>query len=208
METIDLVVEERLESGKGPAYRIRTERKVPGILYGPHMDKAVNVALDELQLGRAMKGAHVNSIFKLSDDKDGTVGGKYAMVKHIQLDPVTEKRIHVDLYEVREGEEIKIKVPVRTVGRAKGVREGGILRQTRRELIIKCVPKNIPNDIQIDVSNLDMNQAIHVSDLKLPEGVRVIANNNFTVVNVIPPETEEKKAVQEPGSAAAAAPAK
>jgi large subunit ribosomal protein L25 len=134
-------------------------------------------------------------------------GSKHMCVlRDVQFDPVSDRPVHFDLFGLNENEELTIELPVTVTGTAKGVRDGGILQHILHRLKIVCLPKNIPDRLEINVETLEINKSIHVRDLTIPN-VKVLENENSTVVAVVPP-TVLKEAEAAPGAVVAeAAPA-
>jgi len=160
------------------------------------------IAMNELTLQPLYKSSAAKIINLTLDD--GTA--HTCILRDVQFDPVTDKPVHFDLFGLNEAEELTIEVPVAVVGTAKGVRDGGILQHILHRLRISCLPKNIPDRLEINVESLEMNKSIHVKDLTIPN-VRVLENENSTVVAVVPP-TILKEAEAVPGALPAeAAPA-
>jgi large subunit ribosomal protein L25 len=116
-----------------------------------------------------------------------------AMLKELQKDPVTRAYLHVDFYEVSLTKELEVEVGLRIVGKPKGVEKGGMLQEARRDLQIRCLPRNIPEYIEVDVSGLDIGDSIHVRDLKLAAELQILNDPQSTLVTVVPP-IEEKVA--------------
>jgi len=197
MKEIPLTVERRTGHGKGAARQNRRDGLIPGVIYGPEIDP-VSVTINERAFRVAMKDAHGTSLLNiLLDGKDTK-----AVLREMQRDPVTNRVIHVDFHAIAMNKPIHIRIPIQCVGLAKGVKmEGGIMQQTMRELDISCLPTNIPDAVQVDVTELGIGEAIHVSDLNLPN-VNVLVEGKRTVV-VISAPTIIKSAVAE-GEAAAA----
>ncbi|MGQ0508728.1 MAG: 50S ribosomal protein L25, partial [Myxococcaceae bacterium] len=188
--------------GKGGARRLRAQGLVPAVVYGRHLEKPAHVAVDPLLVRKAIATPHkFNTLITL---KVAGVGDRLVLLKDYQQDPVTREVLHADFIDVREGEKIKVKVPLVLVGKAVGVAEGGILSQIRREVEVLSLPNAIPEKVEADVSHLKVAQALHINDVKLPAGVEIKTAVNFTVAVVAIPEKEEVAPV---AAAAAAAPA-
>ena len=196
MEQRELTVVARTTFGKGAARKLRAQDLVPAIFYGPHVKATVPVSVSHKDLRHVMRGDGA-SILKLKSD-DKVINGKMAMIKSEEIDPLSRKSIHVDFYEVRMDEEVKVFVLVKVVGKALGVAEGGILDQVTRELEIRCLPTNIPKEIEVDVSSLDIGQSLHVSDITLPQGVKVLGDVDYTLAAVVLPAKEEEVAAPVP----------
>jgi large subunit ribosomal protein L25 len=122
---------------------------------------------------------------------------KAAMVKELQTHPVSGNFIHIDFYEIDMKRQINVMVPIITKGQAVGVENGGMLNIVRRELELLCLPGDIPEAIEIDITNLDIGDAIHIEDIPLGENVEVSADTNFTVITVLSPTVEEEVVEEE-----------
>jgi len=195
MEQRELKVMLRKESGKGPARRLRREGLIPAVFYGPKTDP-IPLSLRPEDLRDALStAAGENALIFLRAEDDLKVSDKVVMLKDLQVDPLSRKFLHADLYEMAMDEEIEVEIPIHLQGDSIGVEEGGILQQISRELRVKCLPKDIPEGIEIDVSELKIGDSIHVRDIPLKEGVTVIADTDFTVLTVSAPAVEEKPVV-------------
>ncbi len=190
MERTELHVEIRGGVGKGESRRLRAQCKVPVILYGPHMDNPIPLSVNEKDLRNAIHHK-TNTLFTLRASGEQSLDGKLALIKEEQFHPLDGKRVHVDLYEVRMDEKIKVSVRLVLVGKAKGIQEGGILEQILRELEVRCLPNDIPEKIDVDVSGLGIGDSMHLSDVALPQGVSILGGVNYTVAAVVPPDKEE-----------------
>ena len=143
--TSKLEAKARTGSGKGPARRTRMAGLVPGVVYGKHLEKPLSIALDGKALRAAINATpkKLNTVLGLSiEGKEHTV-----MLKDYQLEPMTKELLHADFIDVRENEQVKVKIPLTLVGKAIGVLEGGILSQQRRELEVWALPAAIPLNI-------------------------------------------------------------
>lgn len=192
----------RTGAGKGFARRTRQGGLIPACVYGKHLEKPINIALD----GKALRAA-INTPKKLNTLLGLVIDGKEhtVMLKEYQLEPVSKELLHADFIDVRENEQVKVKIPLVLVGKSIGVAEGGILSQMRRELEVWALPAAIPLNIEVDVTEMKIATAMHINDVKLPAGITVKGTFNFTVAVVTAPEIEK---VAEPVAAApGAAPA-
>jgi large subunit ribosomal protein L25 len=134
---------------------------------------------------------------------EGHDGGKrLAMVKELQRNPVNGELLHVDFYEIDMKRKLAVKIPVHAVGKCKGVELGGLLQVIRRELEVFCLPSNIPASFEVDTTDLDIGDAVHVEDIVLPEGVEIPHDANFTVITVLSPKKEEAGEEVEEGAEA------
>ena len=207
-----LSAENRTATGKGANRRLRVAGKIPGVVYGKARD-AQSVSLDPkaLEVLLHKSGAGLNTLIDLS------VGGRTntVLVKELQRHPVYGGYVHVDFFQVDLTQKITVSVPIHFVGKARGVEFGGILDHPLRDLEVECLPRAIPEFIEVDVSSLEVGQSIHVSELRLPEGVEVKTEGTLPVASVVLPAAEVEAAPTETvvegevaeGEAAAAAPA-
>jgi len=123
----------------------------------------------------------------------GTPANRTAMIKELQTHPVSRNYLHVDFYEIAMDRKIKAKIPVVTTGRAKGVESGGMLQVIRRELEVFCLPLEIPESIEIDITNLDVGDSIHVNELPLGENIEIPEDVNFTILTILSPKAVDKE---------------
>lgn len=194
MREVPLEAEVRTQLGKR-AHAIRREGKVPGIFY-VHGEPNIPITVNEKNL----KSLIFTSDTHIVNLKLGNGDSRNCIVRDIQFDPVTERPLHIDLQGLRENEEISLEVPVIVTGGIPvGVKDGGILQQIIHRLKILCLPRNIPEHIEVNAEELKINHFIHVRDLKL-ENVTIEEAEGSTIVGVVPP-TVEKEA--EPGTAVA-----
>ncbi len=202
MEILELQVEPRQQVGKGVARKFRRMGKLPAILYGRKREPTP-LAIPTKEFQRkiaAIEGAH---LIRLKGDG---MGECLTLVKDVQRHPVTDAFLHVDFYEVDLAEKLTVSAPLHFVGKAAGVALGGILQPLRREIDVRCLPMQIPEFIEVDVSHLGIHDTIHVSELRLPEGVEAVYTEDFTLVTVLPPTVEVSAPSQPAGETVAGAP--
>jgi large subunit ribosomal protein L25 len=199
-ETV-LLAESGRTTGSASARRLRTEDRIPGVVYGHGMDPlSVSVVRRDLRI--ALSGAAgLNTILDLTVD-----GEVYpTLVKDIQRHPVKRNVQHIDFIQVNLNEEVTVAVPVRLVGEAKDVEaEGGLVDLTMNELEVVTTPRNIPDEIVIDVTDMDMDSTIRVSDIPLPAGVTAAADPEVPVVTILTMRTPVLDAEEAAADAAAA----
>jgi large subunit ribosomal protein L25 len=191
METIELVAEPRSGRGKGPARRLRQGGKAPAVFYGGKRQTAM-IAVDSkefLQKIAALEGSHLIRFRSAADH----LADKVALVKETQYHPVTGSLLHADFYEVDMAQKLRVRVPLHFTGKAVGVALGGILQPVQRDVEVECLPGDIPEFFNVDVSALDIHDAIHISELQAPENVKVCYDTDMTLVTVLPPTVEEVK---------------
>jgi large subunit ribosomal protein L25 len=196
-------VELRSKTGKGISRQLRGADKVPGVVYGKGMDPmAVSINYRDLQTAMAGEGGRNNLITLVGG---GSLDQSMAIIADLQRDAIKGTYKHVDLHRINMNEKLRITVPVILKGTAIGVKEGGLLDFAHHELHVECLPANIPDHIEIDVTNLAMTHSIHVSEILLPEGVKVLDNPKTPVVSILgrlkEEEAEEAAAAPEPAAA-------
>jgi large subunit ribosomal protein L25 len=205
MDTVEITVERRADQGKGSARRLRAGGKVPGILYGPKRT-TTSIALGAEECERKLthlEGAHLIRLVH-SGGSDPELHERMVLVREMQLHPVSGRAIHADFYEVDLTERLSVSVTLHFVGKPVGVVNGGILQPILRELEVECLPTEIPEFIEVDVTALDIHDTVHVGQIALPEGVTLVGDSTRTAVTVLPPSIEAKPGE---GAAEAAAPA-
>jgi large subunit ribosomal protein L25 len=191
----------RPKSGKGAARTVRREGKVPGVIYGEKKEPEP-IALDFNELSKlAQKGRFLSTVFEID------LGGKKSRVlpREVQFDPVKDFPIHVDFQRVGASKHVRVSVPMRFVneGASPGLKRGGVLNIVRHEVEVTCPPDRIPDFFEFDLTGLEIGRSIHISAVKMPEGVRpTIINRDFTIATIAGKKAEEEA---RPAEAAAAA---
>lgn len=195
-EMISLQVEKRETKGKETNKKLRKEGYIPAVYYD---FKGDNILL-QVKNGPFLKAWHQagsTNVVELNIVNGGKDEKRSALIWEVEKHPVKDQVVHIDFYGPNLKEEVDVSVPVKVVGKAKGVEKGGILEIFREELEIRCLPLNIPEFIEIDVSELDLNQNLHIDELSMPEGVKAVFDENFAVVGVVEPEKEEAEEEEE-----------
>jgi large subunit ribosomal protein L25 len=192
MEMRELTIQKRLGVGKGEAKRLRRAGQVPAILYG--VAQPVNVAVAPRDIYRLIHGREGSTqLLRVSFADSGEA--RMAIIRDLQYDPVSENLVHVDLQEVAMDRPLQVTVAVHHVGEAVGVRDTfGILEMILREVQVSCLPGNIPQVLEADVTGLAIGDVLTVKDLAAPEGVRILNDPNQAVATVAPPAAEEAAA--------------
>lgn len=191
MERVVLPAEVREKTGKSAAKKLRLAGKIPAILYGKHYPPRP-LAIERKRLLEVLHtAAGKNVLIDLRIQRDGDEEAATVMLKELQRDLFGREVIHADLVAVSLEESIELEVPVVLVGQARGVAAGGILEHHLRHLLVECLPTQIPEHIEVDISHLDIGDTIHVSDLKIPEGVTVRTPPEEVVVSILAPAMEE-----------------
>jgi len=179
MEQVTLAFQERKELKKSASRRLRVSGMIPAVVYGQSGAVPIAVNAHEFTLRFAEFGE--NTVIKLENGKTTYE----VLVKDYQDDILSGKIQHVDFYHVSATKTLHAKVPVRLEGTALGVRNGGLLEQVSHEIEVECLAKDIPHDVRIDVSALDLNAGFYVRDLKLPSGVKILTNPDTVLAHVI-----------------------
>ena len=189
METLEIQAEAREVGNKRQARRLRRAGKIPGVLYGPKTPP-VPLELNKREFSTRVAGLEGSHLVRLKSGS-AALAAKVALVKEMQYHPISGDVIHADLYEVDLTARITVHVPLHFVGKAAGVVRGGILQPIVREIEVECLPLDIPEFFNVDVSALDIGDSVHIEELTMPEGVSVIAESNLPLVAVVPPTIEE-----------------
>ncbi len=192
-EEIVVEVTERTEKGKGAAGRLRRTGRIPGIVYGLGI-ASFPVAVESRKIEQVLGlESGKNTIFTLA--LSGQSQSRAVMIRNLQRDPVSENLVHVDFVRVDLTKTVRVEVPVRLLGVPEGVKtDGGILEFVLRQVEVECLPANIPEHLDVDVSALRMNQNLSVADLPALEGVKVLEDPESILCVVAPPRAEEAPA--------------
>lgn len=189
MDIVKLNAQTRHNTGKGPARALRRTGRIPAVLYGSDIDtQKLSVSIQELE--RMFNDPKFSRGLINLAVQDGGSKQRTVMIKEFQRDPVKEHYLHIDFHEIKMDEKLSTMVPVTTSGTSKGVDEGGILQIIRRELEVYCLPANIPEQIEIDITNLDVGDSVHVSEIQLEEGIEIPYEVDFTILTVVSPKME------------------
>jgi large subunit ribosomal protein L25 len=192
LELIELNTNIRTTTGNGPARRLRQAGQIPAVLYGPETE-SVLLSVNISDIERVLKTGRIGQVLiNLVIPNNGETSTKTVMVKELQIHPVSRNFLHIDFYEITMDRKIIVNVPVTTTGKSKGVEIGGILQIIRRELEVQCLPLNVPESIEIDITDLEIGDSIHVADIPRQTDVEFLGDENFTVVTVISPKIEEE----------------
>jgi len=185
-QSVALGAQRRSDAGKGAARQLRMTGRIPAVIYG-HGRQPESLSLGEAELERVLTGLEIGSaIFDL--DVDGS--SVKALVREIQRHPFRAKILHVDFLEIRAGEKITLQLAVHLTGAPDGVRNGGgVLDQALREVTIRLLPTDIPDRLDVDVTELRVGQSLHVSDLQIPNA-EILTDPSTTICSVVAPKLE------------------
>ncbi|HEX2167257.1 MAG TPA: 50S ribosomal protein L25/general stress protein Ctc [Longimicrobiales bacterium] len=196
-----LQAEPRQESGKSATRKMRAAGRIPAVVYG-HGEDTRMLSVDAHELELLFNRVHwENTIVEL------TIQGERApvrtLVREVQSHAYKPLVVHVDFQQIHAGERVHVSVPIRLIGNAPGVKEGGVMMQTETDLDIRCTPDRIPESIEVDVSGLGIGDAVHLRDIVLPEGVEAEIDAERTICSVTPPTVSATTETAEEAPAAA-----
>ncbi len=181
-----LEISDRIETRSKGSRAIRRKGLIPGVLYYAG-EENVNISIEKSVLFHAMQSGQ--RIFEIEQDGES----QYTMIKQLQYHPVTDDVIHIDLMRVRRSEKITIAVPLLLIGEPVGVKEGGVLSQSLNQIEISCFPTDVPEQIELNIEDLELNSAKSVADLDLDlEDVEIVSDSNLNIVSITPPAAEEE----------------
>ncbi len=193
MELLDIKANIRKNTGSSYAKFLRHENLIPAVLYGKRTESfLLTINLEEIKL-LVKKGLNYQSLINLSIVQDNDIIKKTVMLKNVQVHPLNNFYFHIDFYEIDMDRKIKIKIPIEITGKSKGVERGGIVQIIRHEVECLCFPREIPNTIKIDVTDLDIGDSIHVNEIPLLDNLEIAAGDvNFTIVTISSGKTKEE----------------
>ena len=195
---VKLSAQTRPGSGRSAVRKLTAQGAVPAVIYGgKEKPQSLQVSRREIQtlLSHAI-GENILVDLEISDQ--GATTNRLALIQEVQHNPLGGAVLHVDFHAVSQNELLQTSVPIEALGEAAGVKSyGGILEQNIRSLEVECLPKDLPDIISIDVSNLNIGDSIHVKDIALPAGVKAVVDGNMTVFHVVAPTVEEEKPAAE-----------
>jgi len=204
MKSVPLTAAPRALGRRAGAKKLRSGGRIPAVIYG-RQAKPQNLEVDAKEIENLIHHAiSENLLVDLAVKEDGRPK-RLALVQEIQHHPLSGKILHVDFHEVAENEKVTVKVPVETTGEAVGVKTGGgVLEHVLFKVTVRALPKDLPESLTVDVSNLNIGQAIHLGEIPSPAGVEIIGDKNIPVIAVAAPRTEEEEAAEAAEAAAAA----
>lgn len=188
------------QPGKGNCRKLRSEKNIPAVVYGPKAEP-VNIYIEERDAVKYTKHGFENTIFTLKSDEK-SVNGTQVLKKSFSVHPVSRKPLHIDFYAPDMTQTVYVKVELDFTGKSQGEKDGGVFNAVRREIEIECLPTEIPEKFEVDISGLNMNDSLHVSDLNLGN-VKIITAPELTICTVA--EVKEEEVNPEEAAAASAA---
>ena len=197
-----LAVEVRTDTGKGVARKLRAVGRIPAVLYG-HGNASVSLSIQAKDLDTLLKTSHAGLNTLIDLEGDSAVEDKVVLIKELQRHSVAGTLSHADFFEIDATAKIHVSVPIKLEGTPEGVKLGGVLEHMMREIDLLCLPNAIPDSLEIDVSGMNQNESLHVSDLTLPEGVETGVDEGLPIVHVATKKVEEVVEVVAEGDEAA-----
>ncbi|OGP65255.1 MAG: hypothetical protein A3K22_03140 [Deltaproteobacteria bacterium RBG_16_42_7] len=195
MEEMLIKAESRKGKGKSVAKKIRNQGGIPAVLYGKDIASLpITISLKDWE--RLRKRLKRNTILKMELPDNGGVQNRPVMVKKIQRTLIGDKICHIDFLQVSMERKVEVEIPIYLTGEAKGFVNNGIIEQHLRTIMVECLPSQIPEKVDVDITNLDIGDSVHVHEISIP-GVKLLENQNVAIVTVIPPTGGEEKAVTE-----------
>jgi len=195
LELLELNAVSRTDSGKGQARTLRREGRLPAVLYGPNTDP-VMLSIDLSELEDITKGGSAGQAI-LSISVKGEKKPRTAMIKELQISPLSRDYLHIDFYEVDMKKKINVMVPVTTTGKCIGIEMGGMIQLIRRELEVLCLPGNIPENIEIDITELNIGDSVHVEDVQLEGDIEIPHEVDFTILTILSAKMKEEEVEEE-----------
>ena len=205
MKSVPLKAYPRTQSRRGGAKKLRAAGRVPAVIYG-RQAQPQNLEVSAKEFGDLIHhSVSENLLVDLSVENDARAK-RLALVQEIQHHPLAGDVLHVDFHEVTEDEKVVIQVPLETIGEAAGVKNsGGVLEHVVFKLKVRALPKDLPEQIVVDVSHLELGKSIHLGDIKAPAGVEILGDKHISVISVAIPRTEEEEAAATAAEAGSAA---
>ncbi|MCX7857456.1 MAG: 50S ribosomal protein L25 [Deltaproteobacteria bacterium] len=189
MENAVIYAEKRTKKGKSQARKLRSANKIPAIIYGKDIDPTL-ISIDLKEWNRFHKNFKRTTIATLKIKSNGSYEERPVMVKDIQYDYLGDKVLHVDFLQISMERPVEIEVGIHIVGESIGTKKGGIVEQHLHSVLIECLPNQIPEKIEIDISNLDIGDSVHLNEITIP-GIKILGSLDVAVVTIVPPTSEE-----------------
>ena len=175
-----------LSSKKSFVRNLRNKDEIPGIYYSHDSKSSLPFSVSKKIMSEALKSdAQVYQISVGSKDRD-------VIIKSVQYHPISEEMLHIDLYGVKMDQEVTVKIPIEITGQSEGIKAGGILNQVLTELEISCLPGNIPQNVVIDITDLNIGDSIRLAQVSLPNDVTPVGDEEMFIVSIIPPTKAEE----------------
>lgn len=186
-----LVVKPRLETGSRVSSRLRKQGLIPAVVYGKHIPNMRQpLVVDVKALRKLLQKVSANALIQLVIENEDGQQTETAMIREVQSDPMTQELLHVDFFQADLDTPLAATVPINLVGSPEGVKQGGVLQHTLRELEVRCRPADIPEAVDVDVTNLKIGESVLVGDLAVADNVEIITSAETPIASVIAPTLE------------------
>lgn len=196
MEHYELNATVRKTTGNSPARELRRGGHIPAVIYGPQTE-SVLLSVNNKEFEQILKKGNIGSIILNLVIQNGEKITKPTMIKELQSHPVSGEFLHIDFYEIDMQRKINVMIPIVTKGISKGVELGGLLQIIRREIEVLCMPGDIPEAFELDITDLDVGDSVHVEEIPLGDNVEISSDVNFTVLTIVSPKVEEVEEEEE-----------
>jgi large subunit ribosomal protein L25 len=201
MEQVLIKADTRNSTGKGVARKLRAAGRIPAVLYGTNVEP-VSITISAREWENITRHMKRNVIIDMEIQGGAAIDKRPVMVKEIQRDGLGTNIMHIDFFQVSMEQTVEVEVPIHLTGKSKGEVLGGIVDVHLRSIRVECLPNQIPEDITLDVTELDIGDSIHISDISLP-GVKLVEHGEIAILSIIPPTVEGKKGAAEAAEAVA-----
>lgn len=199
MEQVLIKADRRSATGKGVARKARAAGMIPAVLYGGGVDP-VSITISSKDWDKITRHMKRNVILDMEIHGGASVENRPVMVKEVQRNGVGTEIMHIDFLQVSMEKTVEVEVPIHLSGKSKGEVLGGVIDIHLRSIKVECLPGQIPEEIVVDLTELDIGDSVHVSDISLP-GVKLIEHGDVAILSVVPPTVEEKKVATEEAAA-------
>lgn len=201
MKSVNLTAYPRAATRRAAVKKVRKSGRVPAVIYG-RFNPPQNLEINEKEIEDLIHRSVTENVLLDLAVADDPKPKRLALVQEVHHHPLSGRVLHVDLHEVVESEKVTITVPVETVGEAVGVKtDGGVLEHVLFKLKVRALPKDLPEFIEVDVTQLELGKSIHIGELKAPEGVEILGDKKIVVISVATPRTEAQEAAEEAAAA-------
>ena len=199
MIIVEMNAVKREELGKQANNKIRKDGLVPAVVYGRNK-KNINISINGKELKKVLSGTEARENTIISISIEGTDEKRKVLLKEAHLDTLTSAPLHFDFYEITDGEKLKLVCPLNFIGKPEGVKNGGVIQTLSNQVSIECVPEKIPNDITVDISDLEIGDALFVEDLPAEDGVTILSNPKSTTISILAPRLMTEETTDEEGA--------
>ncbi len=198
MIIVEMNAVKREELGKQANNKIRKDGLVPAVVYGRNK-KNINISIDGKELKKVLSGTEARENTIISIAIEGTDEKRQVLLKEAHLDTLTSAPLHFDFYEITDGEKLKLVCPLNFIGKPEGVKNGGVIQTLSNQVSIECVPEKIPNNITVDISDLEIGDTLFVENLPVEDGVTILSNPKSTTISILAPRIMTEETTHEEG---------